>query len=237
MTSGSPAAPPGPAPWVLVPMLNESSTIATVVSDLRRHFDHVLCIDDGSTDDCAEVARMAGAVVLRHPVNLGQGAALQTGFDYLARRTTATHAVTFDADGQHLADDARRMCDLAQEQGLDVVLASRFLGTTDAMPLARRVVLRGAIWFSRRTSGLPLTDTHNGLRVLNRHAFETIKLRQPRMAYASELENGIVRHGLTWSEAPATVVYTEYSRRKGQQNINAVNIVFDLALQRLRHAP
>jgi glycosyltransferase involved in cell wall biosynthesis len=225
------------APWVVVPMFNESSSISTVVSDLREHFEHILCIDDGSSDDSAELARQSGAVVVRHPVNLGQGAALQTGFDYLVRHTSATHAVTFDADGQHLADDAQRMFEVARRNDLDVVLASRFQGRTHAMPLARRAVLRGAIWLSRRTSGLPLTDTHNGLRVLSRKAMSTIKLRQTRMAYASELESAIMQHGLSWAEEPATVVYTEYSRRKGQRNINAVNIVFDLALQRLRHAP
>ena len=225
------------APWVVVPMLNESESISRVVSDLREHFDHVLCVDDGSTDDSAELAELAGAHVLRHPINLGQGAALQTAFDYLSRQTAATHAVTFDADGQHLATDARAMLDVAAAEDLDVVLASRFQGRSEDMPLGRRVVLRAAIWFSRRTSGLPLTDTHNGLRVLSRRAFGTIRLHQNRMAYASELESAIVRHGLSWTEVPATVLYTEYSRRKGQRNINAVNIVFDLALQRLRHVP
>jgi polyprenyl-phospho-N-acetylgalactosaminyl synthase len=223
------------APWVVVPMLNESGSISRVVSDLREHFDHVLCIDDGSTDDSAQLAENAGARVLRHPVNLGQGAALQTAFEYLARSTTATHAVTFDADGQHLVTDAKAMLDVAVNRQLDVVLASRFQGRSEDMPTARRIVLRAAIWFSRRTSGLPLTDTHNGLRVLSRRAFGTIRLHQNRMAYASELESAIVRHDLTWTEVPATVLYTAYSRGKGQRNINAVNIVFDLALQRLRH--
>src|SRR4051812_40118168 len=128
-------------PWVIVPMLNEAGTISTVVSDLREHFDHVLCIDDGSSDDCAALARHSGAVVLRHPVNLGQGAALQTGLDYLVRHPTATHAVTFDADGQPLAEDARRMFEVASDRSLDVVLASRFLGRTQAMPFGRRLVL------------------------------------------------------------------------------------------------
>jgi len=237
VVSGSSAGSPPGGSWVLLPMFNESGSVTTVISDLRPHFDHILCVDDGSADDCADLAEQAGALVLRHPINLGQGAALQTGFDYLLRHTLATHVVTFDSDGQHLAEDAVRMLEVARARDLDVVLASRFLGHTAAMPLARRLVLQGAIWFSRRTSGLPLTDTHNGLRVLSRKAFATIRLTQPRMAYASELESAIVRHELSWTEEPATVVYTDYSLAKGQRNINAVNIVFDLALQRLRHAP
>jgi glycosyltransferase involved in cell wall biosynthesis len=230
------AAVAGPT-WILIPMFNEASSIGVVLSDLRRHFEHILCVDDGSADDSAEVAELAGATVLRHPINLGQGAALQTGFDYLKRHTSAAYVVTFDADGQHLTDDAQNMVRVAQEQGLDVVLASRFLGEVHDMPASRRAVLRLAVWLSRRTSGLPLTDTHNGLRVLSRRAFTTIRLRQPRMAYASELEGAITRNGLSFSEQPATVVYTDYSRAKGQRNVNAINILFELVAHRMRATP
>lgn len=223
--------------WVLLPMYNEASSIGAVLSDLRRHFDHILCVDDGSADDSAEIAELAGATVLRHPINLGQGAALQTGFDYLRRHTTAAYVVTFDSDGQHLPDDAERMVRAAEEGGLDVVLASRFLGEAHDMPASRRAVLRLAVWLSRRTSGLPLTDTHNGLRVLSRRAFSSIRLRQPRMAHASELQGAIARLGLSFSEEPATVVYTDYSRAKGQRNVDAINILFELVAHRLRANP
>jgi glycosyltransferase involved in cell wall biosynthesis len=231
--SSGPAA--GPT-WILIPMFNETSTIGVVISDLRRHFDQFLCVDDGSTDDSAQVAEQAGATVLRHPINLGQGAALQTGFEYLKRYTAADYVITFDADGQHLADDAALLLRRAQQDGLDVVLASRSLGGVQDIPTSRRALLLLAVWLSRRTSGLPLTDTHNGLRVLSRRAFSKIRLRQPRMAYASELEGAIVRHDLSFSEHPATVVYTDYSRAKGQRNLNAINILFDLALQTLVRA-
>ena len=221
---------------MLIPMLNEGSSIALVITDLRRHFDQILCVDDGSSDTSAAVAEAAGAVVLRHAVNLGQGAALQTGFDYLLRHTNASHVVTFDADGQHSADDALRMFRVAVDRDMDVVLASRFLGQVENITRGRLLVLRAAVWFSRRFTGLDLTDTHNGLRTLSRRAFTAIQLRQPRMAYASELESAVLRHHLTWVEEPTTVVYTDYSRGKGQRNINAVNIVFDLALHRLLRA-
>jgi polyprenyl-phospho-N-acetylgalactosaminyl synthase len=222
--------------WVLVPAYNESATISIVVHDLRRQFGRVLCVDDGSTDGTAELARAAGAVVVRHPVNLGQGAALQTGFDYLLRFTAVRHCVTFDADGQHLVEDAVRMVERARATGVDVVLASRFLGTTTAMPTLRRLTLRAALHFSHCYDGLQVTDTHNGLRVLSRHALASIRLTLPRMAYASELQHAINRHGLSYVEEPVRVIYTDYSRRKGQRNINAVNIVFDLAARRMRAA-
>jgi glycosyltransferase involved in cell wall biosynthesis len=219
---------------VVVPAFNESGVIATTVSDLRKVFGTIVVVDDGSSDDTADVALAAGAAVIRHPLNRGQGAALQTGFDYVLTRTHADLCITFDGDGQHRVEDAEAMATLAADQGLDVVLASRFLGRTEAMPASRRLLLRGAIRFSRMATRLPLTDTHNGLRVLSRTALRKVRLTQDRMAYATQLEAAISRYGLSWAEVPATVVYTEYSRAKGQTNSNAINILFDLATNRIR---
>ncbi len=226
---------PNPDVCVLVPAYNESSVVATTVSDLRQLFEHVLVVDDGSADDTSDIALSAGATVVRHPLNRGQGAALQTGFDYVLGRTDATYCVTFDADGQHRVDDAAAMVSRARRENLDVVLASRFLGRTEDMPLSRRLVLRSAIRFSRMATGLPLTDTHNGLRVLSRRALGSFRLHQDRMAYATELESSIARQQLAWVEVPTTVRYTQYSRAKGQTNLNAVNILFDLAADRIRN--
>jgi glycosyltransferase involved in cell wall biosynthesis len=218
---------------VVVPAYNEASTIGEVVTSLRGHFDNVVCVDDGSADDTAVLARAAGATVLRHPLNRGQGAALQTGFDHVLRATDSSHVITFDADGQHLTSDAVAMLARARAEDLDVVLASRFLGRCESMPTSRRLLLRLAVCFSRRTTGLPLTDTHNGLRVLSRSALKVIRLELPGMAYASELESAVASTGLSWAEVPTTVLYSEYSVAKGQRNSNAVNIVFDLALRRV----
>jgi glycosyltransferase involved in cell wall biosynthesis len=219
---------------VIVPVFNEATTVGDVIAALRAEFTSVVCIDDGSTDGSDAIARSAGATVLRHAVNTGQGAALQTGFDHVLRHTDATYAVTFDADGQHLVSDAVRMIEAARTSGVDVVLASRFTGTSTQMPAARRAVLKAGLTFTRWTSKLEITDTHNGLRVLNRTALSRIRLTMPRMAYASELLSAIVPNGLAYLEVPTTVIYTEYSRGKGQTNINAVNILFDLAVRRMR---
>lgn len=219
---------------VLVPVYNEAASVAAVVADLKKHFEHVVCIDDGSTDGSADLARAAGAAVLRHPINLGQGAALQTGFDFVATRPGTRWVVTFDADAQHLVEDALAMVGEGRESDLDVVLASRFAGASRNMPLARRLVLRAAVRFTRWTAGLAVTDTHNGLRVINTRVLDRLRLNQPRMAYASELLNAIGRQQLSYAEVPTTVLYSDYSRSKGQRNINAVNILFDLAMARLR---
>lgn len=220
--------------WVVVPAFNEASTIAQVVSDLLSEFRNVLVVDDGSADATAAIAAIAGATVRRHAINLGQGAALETGLEFVRRRPGRNWVVTIDADGQHLVSDAVAMLAHARAEGLDVALASRFLGRTERMPRSRRMVLRAAVLFSRWTTKLELTDTHNGLRILGPAAVEKIRLQQPRMAYASELEGAIVPAGLRYAEVPATVIYTDYSRAKGQSNGNAINILFDLAAARLR---
>jgi glycosyltransferase involved in cell wall biosynthesis len=219
---------------VVVPMLNESTTIQGVISDLRREFVHVVCVDDGSSDGSAELARAAGAVIVRHATNLGQGAALQTGFDYAGRRSDIRWIVTFDADGQHLVEDAVKMVQVARTGDLDVVLGSRFTGTTINMSWLRGFVLRSAVRFTRLTAGLEVTDAHNGLRVIHSRALRALRLTQPRMAYASELTNKISSERLRWAEVPTTVLYSDYSRAKGQRNLNAVNILFDLAIARVR---
>lgn len=220
--------------WVIVPVFNESAAIGSVLAGLIREFPQVLCIDDGSNDESADIARAAGATVVRHPVNRGQGAALQTGFDYILRHTDAQFCVTFDADGQHLVSDAVRMVGCAREKDLDVVLASRFIGSTEGMPMARGLLLRTAVHFTRWSARLHVSDTHNGLRVLSRRALQRIRLELPRMAYASELLNAIVPNGLSYAEEPVSVIYTDYSKAKGQRNINSVNILFDLAVRRVR---
>lgn len=221
---------------VIVPVFNEEPTVGRTIAGLRGRFRQVICVDDGSTDGSGEIAIAAGATVLRHVTNLGQGAALQTGFDYALLHTRARYVVTFDGDGQHLVADAVRMVERARSTGVDIVLASRFTGTTEAMPRMRELILRGGLWFTRVTARLDVTDTHNGLRVLNRAALTKIRLELPRMAYASELLSAIVPSGLTYAEEPVTVVYTDYSRAKGQRNSNSLNILFDLAVRRIRSA-
>jgi glycosyltransferase involved in cell wall biosynthesis len=208
---------------VVVPAFNEAARVASVVAGLRTHFDTVVVVDDGSADATADLARAAGARVVRHPGNLGQGAALQTGFAFALTDPAMQHVITFDSDGQHRVED--------------VVLGSRFL-TPDAtaVPRARRAVLRAGIAFTRATTRLPVTDTHNGLRVLNRRAVEAIDLTLSDMAHASQLLGLIARRGLTWVEAPVVIDYADETRRRGQSNVNALNIVFDLAIERIRHA-
>lgn len=221
---------------VVIPMYDEASVIAGVVHDALRRFDKVVCVDDGSRDDCAAIARGAGAVVVQHPINLGQGAAIETGIRQALRDPEVTHVVTFDADGQHDVDNAADMVALAKQTGVQVVLGSRFLEQTDTIPARRRALLRAATKFSRATTGLAITDAHNGLRVLRRDAASGLSLRMHGMSHASEILGKIAAEGWSYVEHPVTVRYTEYSMAKGQRAYNAFNIAYDVAVSRLRHA-
>jgi glycosyltransferase involved in cell wall biosynthesis len=214
--------------WVVIPMYNEGPVIQEVVAEVRRTFPHVVCIDDGSSDASAEAAAAAGAVVVRHPINMGQGAALQTGFDYALSDPLTTEVVTFDADGQHQVADAEGMVRKLRDEGLDVVIGSRFLDDRTEVARLRRTILKMAAVYTRWTSGMALTDAHNGLRVLDRGLLERLRLRQNRMAHASELVDKIGRLDVRWAEYPTHIIYSDYSKAKGQSLLNSVNILFEL---------
>lgn len=214
--------------WVVIPMFNEATMIGSVVAELRETFSHIVCVDDGSSDGSASVARAAGAAVVVHPVNLGQGASLQTGFEFALRDPEMTDVLTFDADGQHTVADALQMISRLRDENLDVVIGSRFLDDRTELGWTKRLVLRTAARYTRMTTGMALTDAHNGLRVIGRDLLSKIHLRQNRMAHASELIDQIGALDVRWAEHPTHIVYTDYSRAKGQSLLNSVNILVDL---------
>ena len=215
--------------FAVIPAYNEGGAIARVVADLASRGAAVVVVDDGSGDDTGPCALGAGATVLRHEVNRGQGAALQTGLAYALLRG-AEIVVTFDADGQHDADDLPRLLAPIRGGEAEIALGSRFLGDSGAVPRGRRLLLRAAVLFTRATSGVRLTDAHNGLRAFSRRAAERIDLQLDRMAHASEIIDQIRRSGLPYVEVPVTIRYTEYSRRKGQSSLAAARIALDYLL-------
>ena len=221
---------PGRRLWFVIPAYNEGTRIADVVREVTPH-GAVVVVDDGSGDDTGQAALSGGAHVLTMPINRGQGAALQTGIEY-ALQEGATHIVTYDADGQHQIDDALRMVERLDREHLDIVLGSRFLGRAMNMTRLKRVVLKAAIAFTNFTTGLKLTDTHNGLRAISRTAAEQIQLTQDRMAHASEILNVIAEKKMRFAEEPVTIVYTEYSMAKGQRLRNSINILEELLMGR-----
>lgn len=220
-----------PGLWVVIPAWNESRAIEDVVVRVRELADHVVVVDDGSEDATASLAVKAGAIVLRHPINLGQGAALQTGITF-ALKSNAQWIATFDADGQHQAGDIAGLFDSMARSGADVALGSRFLGSAPGMPRHRRALLKMAVLYTRATTSLRVTDAHNGLRLFTRAAASKIRILQNRMAHASEILECIAQYGLRFVEVPVTIVYTEYSMHKGQRTGDALKVLTDLVVGR-----
>jgi glycosyltransferase involved in cell wall biosynthesis len=221
-----------PDVWVVVPAYNEAPRLADTLAALIRTSYQIAVVDDGSEDGTAEVALRFPVWVLRHATNRGQGAALATGWRF-ALAQGAAFIVTFDADGQHAAEDLEPLLAPVRSGAADVALGSRFLGRAPGLPHGRRLLLRLAVRFTRLTTGLALTDTHNGLRAFTRHAALRIRLRQDRMAHASEILSEIRRHGLRWTEVPVTIRYSAASLAKGQRARGAARILADLLAGRL----
>jgi polyprenyl-phospho-N-acetylgalactosaminyl synthase len=219
--------------WVIVRCFNEAPVVGDVVRSLRTVFPNVVGVDDGSTDQSAQEMSAAGASVVRHSANLGAGAALQTGLQYGLLDHAARYFVCFDADGQHRTADAAAMVDRCRAENLDILIGSRFLGSAEGMPMRRRLLLHAARVFERLTSGVSLTDAHNGLRVFSRQFASRIDLAMHDMAYASELLALIGHSGLPYAEHPVTIDYTEYSTHKGQRSINSINIATDIWINQI----
>jgi polyprenyl-phospho-N-acetylgalactosaminyl synthase len=213
--------------WIIVPAFNEAGVIGDVISDLRSVFAHVVCVDDGSGDDTGDIALRAGAHLVRHPVNLGQGAAIQTGVEYARRQPGAQVFATFDGDGQHRVKDVLKMIDRLGVGDVDIVIGTRFGQGVSRPPLLKRVVLQTAARLSPRGRKLGLTDTNNGLRVFNKTVADGLDITMIGMSHATEFVMLIAENRWRVAEEPVEVLYTEYSQSKGQPLLNGVNIIFD----------
>jgi glycosyltransferase involved in cell wall biosynthesis len=214
-------------PWVIIAAYNEAPVIAKVIADVTGAGYRTVVVDDGSSDGTGEIAASGGAIVVTHPINLGQGAALQTGLEF-ALAQGAGLVVTFDADGQHHVADIARLIAALGESGADFALGSRFLGHSPNLPRARALMLAAATWFTRATTGLGVTDAHNGLRAMTLRGAQRIRLRQNRMAHGSEILHQIAQSRLGYVEVPVTIEYSAYSLAKGQKLRDALIILVDL---------
>ncbi len=217
---------------VIVRVYNEAPVVAGVLRELLDAGLRIIAVDDGSTDASADEIDAAGAFRVSHPINIGAGAALQTGIEAALRFTQAPYIACFDADGQHRVVDLIGMI-RAIRQGHDVVIGSRFLHGDPDMSRLRRVMLKLAARLTRRGGAFPLTDAHNGLRVFTRAVAGDIELNHAGMAYASELEDVLTRARYKVTEFPVQIVYTDYSLAKGQPLLNSVNILTDILAHRV----
>ena len=192
-------------------------------------------MDDASSDATGENASKAGAIVVRHLINAGQGASLQTGFDFISQRAEffegIDYVVTFDADGQHSLSDLGRFLESFRDRSdLDIVLGSRFLALEFRGSLSKRLVLKTMAYISKYTLGIKLTDRHNGFRVIKKNKLQYFALKSPGYEHADEFLHIISQNQLTYAEVATDINYTQYSVAKGQPIINGFKILFDRLL-------
>lgn len=218
--------------FAIIPAYQAADSVGQVVKQLLPLVDRVVVVDDGSTDATAEVARAAGAQVLQHLVNRGYGAALATGHEY-ALQQGAEAVIHFDADGQFDPVDIPKLISALEPEEPSAALGSRFLGRAVNIPILRKLTLKLAIIFTWATTGLKLSDAHNGLRAFTAKALELINLRQDRMAVSSEIIHELADKKIPVKEVPVTVTYTDYSLRSSKQGaLPAAKIVKDLLIDK-----
>lgn len=221
--------------FIVIAAYNEGKSIKNVVLELKSAgFSHIIVVDDGSRDDTSIVARKAGAIVLRHVINRGQGASLKTGIEY-ALRCGAQYIVTFDADGQHRVEDLPAMLKPVIAKECDVTLGSRFLRKAN-IPFTRRLTLKIAILVVWLFYGVKMTDAHNGFRVFSRKAAQMIEITSDRMEHASQIVEEIHKKKLSYKEIPVIIRYTEYSLAHGEASFwGGVRVFWKMIIRKIMH--
>jgi polyprenyl-phospho-N-acetylgalactosaminyl synthase len=222
--------------FCVIPAFNEEKTVGEVVKKVKSLVDNIVVVDDGSSDRTAEIASAAGAVVLRHPLNRGQGAALETGNQYALARA-ADIIFHFDADNQFSAEDIPAVLEPLIKGEAEAVLGSRFLGKESNMPaFKKKVIMPMAHLVNKFLLGAELSDPQCGFRALTAEAWRKISIKQDGMAHASEILSKIIRNKIRVKEVPIKVIY----HRAGQgflggrgSGSGGIRIVKDIILAKL----
>ncbi len=212
----------------VIPAYNEAKNIRRVIEKLVPLVDEIVVVDDCSRDSTARIAREAGASVISHRINRGQGAALQTGNEY-ALNAGAEIIIHFDGDGQFQAEDIPEMVAPIESDEADIVFGSRFMGKKSRLPRLKRWLIMPLGRIVNYLFGVTTTDPQSGFRAFNRQAARAIEISNRGMAHCSEILYKSFKHKLRMKEVPITVIYDEF----GQSFSGGIRIVKDLILQKL----
>lgn len=222
---------------VIIPAFNEAQVIFDVIRLAKNRFKKlpysvdIVLIDDGSCDATSQEAKRAGAIVIRHILNSGAGSATATGLRY-AQQYGYTIAATMDADGQHHPEDLVRGIELIQQTQCDLLIGSRLIDSTGMSPI-KRLGNFGLSIITYLLFGVKTTDSQSGLRIFSRRALESLKWRTGGYEFCSEMIWRAQQLGLLIDEYPIQAIYTDYSKSKGQNNWNGVNILKSLVRRRI----
>ncbi len=191
----------------ILPAFNEEVSIGSIILHTRQHADHVIVVDDGSADRTAEVARLAGAEVIRHPRNLGKGAALKTGFNVASKNGTNV-IVTLDADGQHDPEEIPKLVAPILNGEADMVNGSRYMnGNGRNTPIYRRIGQNVLDKATNLNSGLHITDTQSGFRAFSANILPAFRFRDCGFGIESEMLADAAKAGIRVKEMRIGVRY------------------------------
>jgi polyprenyl-phospho-N-acetylgalactosaminyl synthase len=216
--------------FVIVPAFNEAAVIRQTIEKLLARSYAVVVVDDASGDNTRNVLLGLPVYYIRHTSNLGQGAAIKTGIEFILKKN-ADYIVTFDADGQHDVQDIERMLNILQNEKVDIVFGSRFLpGSASNVHTTRKWVLKTARLINYLASGILLSDANNGLRVMTKEAATRMEITENRSSHNAQVQTLVKYNKIKYAECPVTISYSDYSKKKGLRNINSIRILYDLIL-------
>jgi len=198
---------------VVMPAHNEAGNLADLIRRIKMQHLGLILVDDGSVDATSEIARIAGAIVLRNEKNLGKGSSLVNGFR-LALTEGYTAIITMDADGQHLPEDIPKLIQKARDSEADVVVGNR-MAEPKGMPQTRIATNKFMSWLISKVAGVRVLDTQCGFRFIRRCVLEKIKLNTCRYETESELLIKAARFNFKIESTPVRSVY-----RKEKSKIN-----------------
>lgn len=222
---------------IVIPAYNEGTVIESVVKDIllklkKTNYEYtVVVVNDGSKDNTSKQARLGGATVIDHILNTGAGGATATGLSY-ANQNNFDFAVTMDADGQHLASDVIKGISVAKNSNVDLLIGSRLIDTA-GMSKVKVLGNKGLSVITKILFGVDVTDSQSGLRVYSKKALESLRWKTSGYEFCSEMLWRAKQLKLEIKEYPIKAIYTEYSKAKGQNNWNAINIVKSLVKRRI----
>ena len=210
--------------YIVIPAFNEAGSIGKVIEDLFYYgYENIVVVDDASADKTSETVKTFNVFLIRHPVNMGPGAAIKTGIDF-ALFNGADIIVTFDADGQHLAKDIYNLVQPIILNESEITLGNRFLNKTSKVPIFKKIILKAGALLMFLMYGILSSDSHNGLKAISRSAALKIDIRSNGWEYCSEVIEEIMLKKIKYREIPVTVKYTDYSIKKGQKIYNSFYI-------------
>ena len=221
---------------IVIPTYNESKTIASVIKDIKKNIPkkskyNIIVVNDGSADDTAKIAQKNGAIVINHILNSGAGSATATGLSY-AQQNNYTIAATLDADGQHSAKDLYKGIQIIQNNNIDLLIGSRLLNSK-GMPKIKLIGNWGLSTITKVLFGVKVTDSQSGMRILSKNALNNLKWKTSGYEFCSEMLWRANKRKLIIKEYPIKVIYSEYSKSKGQNNWNGINIAKSLIHRRI----